>query len=378
RPDQLWRIGDSDRCCFANGYTQGDGDGAPQSSWNFFSWEAYKHLRANTPAFENLAAFQVGEANAYLAVRRTGSSTPVETRNGEYVSGNFFKTFGISAWRGRLFTDSDDQEGAPPVAVMSFRIWRTKYGSDPSVAGATYEINGHPFTVVGIAAPGFFGAKIDSEDMPDFWLPLSTEPMIAGATSRLKNPRLAWLDLIGRVRPGTNPKILETQLQVELHQWLASHVADMTSKEKALQPGQTLRLTPGGSGVSRMRERYKDGLLLLFLAAGCVLLVACANVANLLLSRGLRYRQQTAIRVTLGAPRSHLVRKALIESLFLAVAGGIAGIALAYAGAGLILHLAFNRAGAWVPVNATPSITVLLFALTVSVVTGIIFGRAHV
>ena len=105
RPDQIWRIGDSDRCCFANGYTQGNGD-VSQNSWEFFSWEAYKHLRANTPAFENLAAFQVGEANAYLAVRRAGSSAPVETRNGEYVSGNFFQTFGVSAWRGRLFMDS--------------------------------------------------------------------------------------------------------------------------------------------------------------------------------------------------------------------------------------------------------------------------------
>ena len=121
QPDQLWRIGDSDLCCFSNGYSQGNDASLPQNNWNFFSWEAYKLFRANSPAFEDLAAFQPGEANAYLAVRRYGSSNAVETRNGEYVSGNFFKTFGISAWRGRLFTDADDQENAPPVAVMSFR-----------------------------------------------------------------------------------------------------------------------------------------------------------------------------------------------------------------------------------------------------------------
>ena len=376
RPDQLWRIGDSDTCCFSNGYTQGHGDFTTQNNWNFFSWEAYKHLRANTPAFEDLAAFQLGEANAYLAVRRAGSPSPAETRNGEYVSGNFFKTFGVLAWRGRLFTDADDQEGAPPVAVMSFRIWQGKYGADPFAVGATYEINSHPFTVVGVAPPGFFGAKIDTGDMPDFWLPLTTEPLLAGATSRLKNPRLAWLDLIGRVRAGTNPKSLETQLQVELHQWLASHVPDMTSQEKALLPGQTLRLTPGGAGVSRMREKYADGLLLLLLASACVLLVACANVANLLLAHGLRHRQETAIRITLGASSGRLIRKALIESLGLAVIGGAAGIAVAYAGAGLILHLAFGRAHTWVPVDATPSSAVLLFALAVSVITGLIFGIA--
>jgi hypothetical protein len=223
RPDQLWRIGDSDTCCFSNGYTQGNGGGLPQNNWNFFSWEAYKHLRANTRAFENLAAFQVGEANAYLAVRRAGSPAPVEMQNGEYVSGNFFATFGISAWRGRLFTDGDDQEGAPPVAVMSYRIWQENYGSNPAVAGTTFQINGQPFTVVGVAPPGFLGAKIADSNMPDFWLPLATEPLLAGATSRLKNPRLAWLDLIGRVRPGTNPRSLEAQLQVKLRQWLASH-----------------------------------------------------------------------------------------------------------------------------------------------------------
>jgi predicted permease len=150
----------------------------------------------------------------------------------------------------------------------------------------------------------------------------------------------------------------------------------MTSQEKALMQRQTLRLTPGGAGVSPMREKYKDGLRLLLLAAACVLLVACANVANLLLARGLRQRQQTAIRVTLGASRGRLVRNALIESLLLAVIGGAVGIAVAYAGAGLILHLAFSRADTWVPVNAAPSTAALLFALTVSVTTGLIFGIA--
>jgi putative ABC transport system permease protein len=374
QPGRLWRIGDSDRCCYSNGYTQGDGSFLPQNSWSLFSWDAYKHFRANTPAFENLAAFQVGEANAHLAVRRSGSPGPVEMRDGEYVSGNFFETFGISAWRGRLFTDADDREDAPPVAIMSFHTWQGKYGSDLSVVGGAYQINGHPFTVIGIAPPGFFGAKVDSGGMPDLWLPLATEPLIAGATSRLKNPRLAWLDLIGRVRPSADPKTLEAQLHLELHQWLASHMPDMTSQEKALLPMQTLRLTPGGAGVSLMREKYKDALWLLQMAALCVLLVACANVASLLLARGLRNRQQMGMRVTLGAPRSRLIRTALIESTVLAVTGGAAGIAVAYAGARLILNLAFTRPDTWIPVDATPSGTVLLFALAVSVITGLIFG----
>ncbi|HEX8764653.1 MAG TPA: ABC transporter permease, partial [Candidatus Acidoferrum sp.] len=265
RPEQLWRIGDAVRCCYTDGYTQGDGNGPAQNNWSLFSWQAYQLFSTSTPGFAQLAAFQIGEGNAHLSVRRAGSQEPVAMANGEYVSANFFQTFGISPWRGRFFADADDHEGAPPVAVLSFHAWLAKYGSDPSVVDATYHFNGQPFTIIGIAPPSFLGAKIASSDMPDFWLPLTTEPLIAGATSRLKNPRLAWLDLIGRVRPGGNPKTLEAQLQVELHQWLASHVPDMTSQEKTLWEKQTLRLTPGGAGVSLMREDYKDALWLLFM-----------------------------------------------------------------------------------------------------------------
>src|SRR5580698_467528 len=296
QPSELWRVGDSARCCYADGYSQAGANGTPQNDWTLFSWEAYQLFRSSTPAFQQLAAFQIGEANAHLSVRRANSLAPVATANGEYVSGNFFDTFGISAWRGRLFADADDREGAPPVAVMSFRIWQVQYGSDPSVIGAAYDLNGHPFTIIGIAPPGFFGAKIADSSMPDICLPLTTEPLIAGVTSRLRNPRLAWLDLIGRVRPDTNPNTLEAQLEVELHQWLASHVPDMTSQEKLLWEKQRLRLTPGGAGVSLMRQKYKEAIWLLLMAATCVLLVACANIANLLLARGLKDRHQTALR----------------------------------------------------------------------------------
>ena len=141
KPEELWRIGDKIRCCNWGGYVQGeDGD------FSLFSWEAYKNFRAHTPEFQDLAALQAG--NAALGVRRAGSQAQVETRNGEYVSGNFFRTLGVQPWLGRLMTDEDDQEGAPPAAVMSYHIWKEKYGSDPSVVGASYQINGHPFTII--------------------------------------------------------------------------------------------------------------------------------------------------------------------------------------------------------------------------------------
>jgi putative ABC transport system permease protein len=371
KPEELWRIGDKILCCEWGGYNQGsDGD------FSLFSWEAYKNFRARTPEFTDLAALQAG--TAALGVRRAGSQAAADTRNGEYVSGNFFRTFGVQPWIGRLMTDADDQEGSPSVAVMSYHIWQGKYGSDPSVVGASYQINGHPFTVIGVAAPGFYGAKLAGGGMPDFWLPLTTELLIDGEISRLKRPNKSFLDLIGRVRPGVNPKLLEAELKVELHNWLASHVPDMEPGEKELWQQQTLHLAPGGAGVAAMKNQYQDGLRLLLVAAGCVLLVACGNLANLMLARGLKDRAQTSIRMALGASRQRLIRKALVESVLMSVMGGAVGVLVAYVGTRLILYLAFPARGPndYVPIHATPSWPVLFFALALSLVTGVIFGIA--
>jgi putative ABC transport system permease protein len=368
KPEELYRIGKTLHCCNWGGYTQ-------NGEFSLFSWELYKQFRANTPEFVDLAALQAG--NAPLGVRRAGASQQAETRNGEYVSGNFFRTFGVGAWIGRVFTDSDDREGAPPVAVMSYRVWKEKYGGDSSVVGASYQINGHPFTVIGVAAPGFFGARMANWGMPDFWLPLTAELLLDGATERLKSPDQHFLDIIGRIRPGATPGALEAQLRAELHQWQASHLADMTPQDKEVWQKQTLYLTPGGAGVAQMRDDYQDGLKLLLVAAACVLLVACANLANLLLARGLKNRQQISVRVALGASRRRLIRKALVESMTLGVVGGILGVGVAYGGARLILHLAFqNGPNNWVPVNATPSPAVLLFTAVISILTGVLFGIA--
>lgn len=371
KPEELWRIGDKILCCNWGGYTQGqDGD------FSLFSWEAYRNFRAQTPEFTDLAALQAG--NAPLGVRRAGSLAQADTRNGEFVSGNFFRTMGTQSWIGRLMTDADDREGAPPVAVMSYHIWQEKYASDPSVVGATYQINGHPFTIIGVTPPGFFGAKLAAWGMPDLWLPLSSELLIDGSTARLKQPNSNFLDLIGRIHPGVSPKSLEAKLKVEFHNWLASHVPDMEPGEKQLWNKQTVRLIPGGAGVAFMRDQYQDGLKLLLIAAASVLLLACANLANLMLARGWKERAAISIRVALGASRTRLVRKVLVESTSLAIIGGVLGIGVAYAGTKLILYLTApaNGPGSYVPIQAAPSWPVLLFTLGVSIVTGIFFGIA--
>jgi MacB-like periplasmic core domain/FtsX-like permease family len=277
---------------------------------------------------------------------------------------------------GRVLGDSDDRDSAPPVAVMSYHAWVTKYGKDTSLIGAAIQINSKPFTVIRIAAPGFFGANMGAGTIPDFWMPLSQEPVLEGETSRLKTPDSNWLDIIGRVRPGTDPKALEAQLKTELRQWQVSHLADMTTLEKEYLPKQQFHLTPGSAGVTGMREYYKDSLRLLLAAASCVLLIACANLANLLPVRGLKNRQQTSVRVALGASRGRLVRNALIESMVQGLLGGAAGLGVAFAGTSLILRLAFTGPNSCVPIDAAPSLPVLLFALGLSLLTGVLFGVA--
>jgi len=367
RPEELVRFGDKVHCCGWGGYTQWE-------EFSLFNNELYRKFRDNTPEFTDLAAFQGGSIG--LGVRRTGTSQAAETRNGQFVSGNFFRTFGVGPWIGRVLTEDDDRDGVTPVAVMTFHTWHDKYASDPSIVGAVLQLNGKPFTVVGVAAPGFFGADLRGWAMPDFWMPLAQEPLLVGKLERLNLADQNWLDIIGRARPGTDRKALEAKLKLELRQWQLSHIADMSAQDKEYLPKQEFHIGPGGAGITDMREYYGDGLRLLLVAAGCVLLIACANLANLLLARGLKNRAQTSVRVALGASRGRLVGKALLESIVLGLMGGAAGLGVAYAGTAVILKLVFNNPHAYNPIDASPSLPVLGFAFLVSVVTGIAFGIA--
>jgi predicted permease len=362
RPQELVRIGNEENCCV---------NGGMQDSWSLFSFEQYKQFKENTPGFEELAAFQAG--NSLIGVRRSDSNKPSESFRAEFVSGNYFSTFGIPAYAGRTLSPQDDNKGAPATAVMSFRTWQEKFGADPSVIGAGFVINSQPVTVVGIAPPGFFGDRVQSNP-PSFWLPLANETLIEPANGLMDEPSLDWLDLIGRVKAGADTKAMEAQMQVELRQFLLSPISKVEDRSKPLVAKQTLHFSPGGGGVQRMRDQYQDGLHLLMWISAFVLLIACANLANLMLVRATARKQQISLRSALGAPRSRLVLQALTESVVLAMMGGLAGIAMAYGGTRMILRLAFPTD--YVPIHATPSLPVLAFAFGVSFLTGLLFGMA--
>ena len=366
-PAELYRVGKEARCCYWGSYSQ-------ENEHSIFSYDQYKHFHDHNLGFAELAAFQAG--GALFGVRRSGHTDPAQSYPGEFVSGNYFTMFGVRAYAGRLMTASDDQPGAPSVAVMSYRLWQQRYGLDPSVIGGTFNINAKPFTIVGITPPGFFGDKLRSIP-PDFFLPLNTEPYVKTA-SNLNQVDSAWLDLIGRARPGVTPASLESEMRVELKQWLRSHWAEMSANDRVKFPEQTLFLRPGGAGITSMRDEYEHWLQILMMVTGLVLLIVCANVANLMLVRGMERRRQISLSMALGAQVSRLVRQALTESVLLSLAGGAAGLAGAFAGTRLILDFAFPRIAGLggIPISASPSVPVLLFAFGVSLITGVAFGIA--
>jgi predicted permease len=364
-PSELYRLGKESRCCYQGGYSQ-------EKEFSLVSYELYKYLRDTTKGFSELAAFPSLEL--VFGLRRAGTSEAAQGYPGEFVSGNYFSMFGIRTYAGRALTDADDHSNAPPVVVMSYRLWQQKYASDPSVIGSVFDIDGKPFTVVGITPPGFFGDSLRSSP-PDLFLPLNTEPYIE-SDADLNKVDTHWLELIGRIQPDANPASIEAEMRVELKQWLRSHWSDMSANDRARFPEQTLYLTPGGAGVTTMREQYEHWLLILMMVSGFVLLIVCANVANLMLVRGMERRRQTSLSMALGAQTSRILRQPLTESILLSLFGGAAGVAIAFACTRLILRFAFPTfAGfASVPISASPSMPVMLFALVVSLLTGVAFG----
>src|SRR6202167_6550500 len=330
-PATLYRVGEGDDCCV---------EGGPQERWGMFSYDLFKRLRNAAPEFEEVTAFQAGGWRA--SVRREGVDNVARSLRSEYVTGNYFSTLGVGAFGGRVFTPDDDIPASPPVAVLSHRVWQTTYGGDPAVVGSSFIVEGHPFTIIGVAPPGFFGETLRG-DPPDIWVPLHQEPMIEGDGALLNQSISAWLRVIGRLRPGASIAGMSPRLTGVLRQWMqndSGYPANWMPSVIQMLPKQFINVVPAGAGVAEMKEEYGRSLQLLLSVCGLVLLIVCANVANLLLARAVTRRGQTAIRLALGATRREIIMQALTESVLLAVAGGIAGLLVAVAAARLLLPLA--------------------------------------
>ena len=364
-PSRLYRIGDGQDCCV---------EGTPQDNWGMFSYPFYLRMQQNAPEFEELAAFQAG--GWQFSTRRGESDKVAKPLRGEFVSGNYFSTFGIGPFLGRSMVTSDDQPSSPPVAMLSYHAWQQEYGSDPQVVGSTFILNGHPFTVIGITPPGFFGETLRS-DPPAIWIPLNQEPILNGSNSLLHRFN-AWVRVIGRLKPGASPEALPSRLTNLVRAWLINESgfpSEWMAGVQAQLPKQRINVVPAGTGVGVMKADYSASLKILLTVCCLVLLIACANIANLLLARGAARRAQTSVRLALGATRNRLVRQSLTESLVLSVIGGLFGLGFAFLGVKLVVMLAFHNAK-FVPIDAAPSLPVLAFAFLLSLLTGVLFGTA--
>ena len=366
-PSQLYRIGDNDDCCVEGGFP---GNAGETGDFSIFSYDLYRYLKTSTPEFEQLAAVQAGQWT--WSVRR-GNALP-KPMHGEFVSGDYFNTLGLSAYAGRVFNANDDTPSAAPSIVVSYKAWQGEYAADPSIIGSTIYIQAKPFTVVGVAPPNFFGDR-ETDNPPDFWMPLQTEPYVRGPMAILHHEDSHWLYPLGRVRPGTNIGALQTKISMLLRQWLSVRSTYTANGGKTLIPKQRVVLSPGGGGIQTLQQETGKGLDMLMILSSVVLLIACANIANLLLARGTARRSDIAVRMALGAGRSRVIRQIITESVLLSCVGGLAGLAVAYAGSHTILALGFPDARN-LPINSSPSLAVLGFAFLVSLVTGILFGIA--
>jgi len=365
-PSLLYRIGDGSDCCV---------EGGPQDRWAIFPYDFYERIKTETPEFAELTAFQAAQGR--FGVRREGVEPAARPLRSEYVTGNYFSTLGVGAFAGRTLRPDDDKPSAAPVVVISHHTWQSIYGGDPSIIGANLAIEGHSFQVIGVTPPGFFGETLRA-DPADFYIPIQQEPVLAGPSSLLHQRISGWLRIMGRLHPGASVAGVAPHLTEVLRRWLvndADYPADWMPELKRVLPKQIINVVPAGAGVAVMKEDYARSLQILLAVCGLVLLIACANVANLLLARSVARRSQTAIRLAIGASRREIISQALIESFVLSMAGCIAGILIAVGAARLLLSLAFSNAH-FLPISPAPSLMVLGFAFALALLTALIFGSA--
>jgi predicted permease len=331
-----------------------------------FSYPLYRDIRDGSSVFTAMLAS--GEAHR---LRITGDSIGEISGNttGVLVSGNYFAVLGVNALYGRMITPDDDSgQGAHPVTVVSYGFWKNKLGENQNIVGQTVRINNYPFTVIGVAPPGFYGDTVG--DAQDLWVPVAMQEQVINGRKWLEDYNASWLHVIARLKPGVTVEKATANVNLVVQQLVSGPLKAKLSKDDLDNlKAAKVPVSAGGGGFSDLRGDFQQPLLLLMIIVALVLVIACVNVANLLLARASSRRKEFAVRVAIGAAPGRIIRQLLTESILLAFAGGVLGFLLARWGTDALLKLSGNN-----DLEASPDLRVFLFTAVACLLTGVLFG----
>ena len=359
----------SELVLFGDGRAQGLTFSVPDGKWQLFSYSFFHDFRRLATSYAGIAAVN----STQFASKASIAGSAYQTTHVDFVSGSYFPVLGVPAFLGRTIIESDDNApGDGPVAVASYVWFQRHCNGDPSALGKTIRIQSHDYTLIGVARPGFSGVTVAQST--DLWIPLSMETEMSPGQNGLANKFYQSLQLIGRLKPDVKPAQASSETNLLFKQIMRDYLGPQPSQrhiEDIAHAG--VELTPGSRGISPLRASFSLPLKILMTIVALVLLIACANIANMLLARGVARTREVAVRMALGASRGRVVFQLLIESVLLSVSGAVAGLALAWKASILLLQMA-TPGPAPVPLNLTPDLPVLAFTLGLTVLTALLFG----